>query len=276
MYFAGILALTLAANPAEHVGKFKDRAIVEPSGIVASRQYPGIFWVHNDSGNPPALFAVRLDGTLVRKYLVDAPNIDWEDIAVDGSGHLYLGDIGDNLHVLPVHAILRIDEPNPALPIDEKAKLHATSFCFRYPERIRHDAESLYIDDTKAMIVTKRGDLEEAELFAVSLDSPGSLLKPADAKRVGNLKGFKKPATGADLSVDGRWLAVCGLGEVKLYRRDADGRWWNTVKLKSPPGQVEAVTWLGADLILANEDREIYRITEKSWKAEIREKGKLP
>ena len=45
--------------------------------MVASRKHPGIFWVHNDSGNPPSLFAVRRDGSLVRSYRVEAANVDW-------------------------------------------------------------------------------------------------------------------------------------------------------------------------------------------------------
>ncbi|MFO0950915.1 MAG: hypothetical protein U0835_07120 [Isosphaeraceae bacterium] len=68
---------------------------------MASRRHPGVFWVHNDSGNPPRLFAVRVDGSLIREYAVQAPNVDWEDIAVDDEGHLYLGDIGNNDARLP-------------------------------------------------------------------------------------------------------------------------------------------------------------------------------
>src|SRR5206468_8997829 len=89
--------------------------IREVSGIVASRRHPGVFWVHNDSGNAAALFAVRRDGSLVREYAVKAPSLDWEDIAVDDAGHLYLGDIGNNAGLLPIRTIYEIDEPDPEL-----------------------------------------------------------------------------------------------------------------------------------------------------------------
>ena len=66
-----LLALALlGGGPTEKIGRFDDRGITEPSGIVASRKHPGILWVHNDSGNPPELFAVKRDGTLVRKFTV--------------------------------------------------------------------------------------------------------------------------------------------------------------------------------------------------------------
>ena len=47
-----LTAVLLAAGPPsdwEALGKFDLRAIPEASGIVKSRRYPGIFWVHNDS-----------------------------------------------------------------------------------------------------------------------------------------------------------------------------------------------------------------------------------
>src|SRR5260370_26880993 len=102
-----------AAGPLEPLGKLDDRAIREGSGLVQSRRHPGIFWVHNDSGNPPALFAVRRDGSLVREYRVSVPNIDWEDIATDDRGHLFIGEIGNNNGWLPVPAVYQIDEPEP-------------------------------------------------------------------------------------------------------------------------------------------------------------------
>src|SRR3954470_12775279 len=93
-----VLALLAPDRPAtpDRIGRLEHPAIREASGIVASRRHPGIFWVHNDSGNPPALYAIRRDGALVRAYRVGVPNVDWEDIAADGEGHLFLGDTGNN------------------------------------------------------------------------------------------------------------------------------------------------------------------------------------
>src|SRR4051794_5227814 len=101
-----LLTLLLAAADPEvrlrPIGRLAHPAIRETSGIVASRRHPGIYWVHNDSANAPRLFAVRRDGTLVREYAVSVPNIDWEDIATDDDGRLYLGDIGNNDGLLPL------------------------------------------------------------------------------------------------------------------------------------------------------------------------------
>src|SRR5438105_10764194 len=99
--------------PLEPLGRFDVRVIPEASGIVASRRHPGIFWVHNDSGNAPRLFAVRRDGSLVREFAVAAPNVDWEDIATDDHGHLYIGETGNNNGRLPLRAVYQLDEPDP-------------------------------------------------------------------------------------------------------------------------------------------------------------------
>lgn len=52
----------------------------ELSGIARSRAYPGIWWVHNDSGDEPRLFAIDAEGRLVmpawqrERYFADAPD----------------------------------------------------------------------------------------------------------------------------------------------------------------------------------------------------------
>lgn len=250
----------LAAGPSgvEKIGRLAHPAIAEASGIVASRTHPGIFWVHNDSGNPASLFAVRVDGSLVREYAVAAANVDWEDIAVDDAGHLYLGDIGDNLGKLPVHCLIRLDEPDPAVPPTGPLTPSAI-FYFRYPGKKRLDAESLFIDGAYAMILAKTQKRQDAEVFAVKLDQPAPLLRPAKAEPMGTLSGFQAPATGADLTADRRFLAVCTVDSARVYRVE-DDHWTLVREYALPDRAVEAIAWDGRDLILASEKRTLYRI----------------
>ncbi len=150
------------------VGRFDGPAIREASGMVASRRHPGIFWVHNDSGNLPSLFAVKRDGTLVREYLVRVPNIDWEDIAIDDDGYLYVGDIGNNEGRLPIRAIHRFEEPDPSLEHKGPLMVEATTF-YKFPASGRFDAEGPFLDAGSVIVVAKTFDRSEAELFAVPL-----------------------------------------------------------------------------------------------------------
>src|SRR3954468_21278100 len=122
------LAGLAAGSPLERVGRFEDPAIREASGLVRSRRHADTFWVHNDSGNLPFLFAVRRDGRLIRSYRVAAPHLDWEDVAVDAAGHIYLGEIGNNGLRLRVRAIYCFDEPDPTKPSDAPLKLASATY----------------------------------------------------------------------------------------------------------------------------------------------------
>src|SRR5206468_5329793 len=104
------------ADPLEPLGRISDPNIRETSGIVKSRKHAGVFWVLSDSGNPSAIHAIRRDGRVLATFSVAAPNVDWEDIATDSAGHLYLGEIGNNGAMLPLRAIYQIDEPDPSRP----------------------------------------------------------------------------------------------------------------------------------------------------------------
>ena len=253
--------------PLEPLGRLEPRLVPEASGIVKSRRHPGIFWVHNDSGNPPLLFAINADGRIVRQFGLAIPNIDWEDIAIDDHGHLYLGDIGNNLGALPIRAIYRIDEPDPAKPIEQPLAATAVS-RYALPRDNRFDAEGLDVDDGNAIVIAKYLDGREAELFAVPLGPPSPLYRPAQPQSIGKLAGFTEPATGSDLDVDRMSLAVCSSAVTRIYRRtDVRKHDWKLVsEVRYPAAPVEGVCWDGRDLVLVAEGGAIFRITEKRWR----------
>lgn len=272
MILGELLGLTLLLSgllpsDAERVGRLDHPAIREASGIVASRRYLGVYWVHNDSGNSPVLFAVRRDGTLIGEFPVGAPNIDWEDIAADDDGHLYIGDIGNNGGLLPLRTIYRVAEPNPAQPSGEP--LAATPVVvYRFPPDGRFDAEGLVVEGARALVFSKRLDGRPAAIHALPLDGSGTLLKPATPVQVAVLKEFTEPATGADLTADGRHLAVVSNRLARVYRRVGDVD-WRLVAVLGHQGQgVEAIAWDGDDLILADEGRSLERISARVWKAQ--------
>jgi hypothetical protein len=268
------LAVAPGEPPArlEALGRFDVRRLPEVSGIAASGRHPGIFWVHNDSGNPPALFAVRRDGRLVREFPLRVPNIDWEDIAADAQGHLYVGDIGNNGGLLAVRVVYRFDEPDVGKPPPGPLSPTAAWF-YRFPEGGRFDAEGLFLQDggRTAVLVSKRLDGKPAELFAIPLEKPAPLLRPALARRVGMLPGFVEPATGASLSPDGTRLAVCSYAVTRVYQTERDATWRLLAEVRYPSAPVEGVTWDGRDLVLVSEGRGIDLIRDPLSK--VRESG---
>ncbi|MDG3004427.1 hypothetical protein [Paludisphaera mucosa] len=254
----------------EPLGRFDARLIPEASGVVRSRRRPDVFWVHNDSGNAPVLFAVRKDGKVLRAFDVAAPNLDWEDVAIDDRGRLYIGDIGDNKGFLRLRAIYRVDEPDPSGPAGGPLKPTAATFYARSGDD-RFDAEGLVIDGDRAVIVTKRFDGREAELREVAFTPPAPLLRPTKALKIGVLPGFVDPATGADLSADGRRLAVCGIRIVRVYERPNPPAWDDLRLAAEVPLagdlNVEGIAWDDGDLIVAGEGGGLDRLAESTWKA---------
>jgi hypothetical protein len=276
MIALGILSFLLLGPPdevpLERLGRLEHPAIREASGIVKSRRHPGIFWVHNDSGNPPALFAVRRDGSLVREYKVSVPNVDWEDIATDDHGHLFIGEIGNNNALLPLRAVYQLDEPDPLRKSNDDdgfLKVKTASY-YRFPPSGRFDAEGLVIDGDRALIVSKTFDGRPAEVYAVPLNPPAPLIRPAVAERVGTLTGFTEAVTGAHLSPDGRRLVVCSLASVGVYQKAPKDEWKLLARKSFRSGdQVEAVAWNGDDVILAGEGRGVFRIKAGTWRGRL-------
>ena len=66
----------------------------ETSGLVMAN---GVLWTHNDSGNPAQIFKIdTLSNSILQTVNIGgASNVDWEDIAFDGT-HFYVGDFGNN------------------------------------------------------------------------------------------------------------------------------------------------------------------------------------
>jgi hypothetical protein len=254
-------------SPLAPLGRLDVKLVPEASGIVKSRRHAGVFWVHNDSGNPPALFAIHADGRIIHEFRLEVPNIDWEDIAIDDQGHLYIGDIGNNLGALPARAIYRIDEPDPAHPPKEPLKATAVS-RYAVPRDNRFDAESLDFDQGNAIVIAKYRDGREAEIFSVAFAPPAPLFKPTEPRSLGRLTGFTEPATGSDLDADRTHLAVCSPAVTRIYRRaDVKKHEWKLIsEVRYPAAQIEGICWDGPDLILVAEGGGIFRIAEKTWR----------
>jgi hypothetical protein len=265
-------------SPLEAVGRLDEKLIPEASGIVKSRRFADVFWVHNDSGNPPLLFAIRGNGRIVRQFRLAIPNIDWEDIAIDDQGHLFLGDIGNNFGRLPLRVIYRIDEPDPSSPADKPVSASAVTF-YSLPKENRFDAESLFYDRGSAYLLAKYLDGRVADLFAVPLEPPSPLARPAKPRLIGRLHGFTEPATGADLSADGMLLAVCSYGVARVYRRDdhESPPWRLLAEVRYSALPIEGIAWDGGALVLVAEGGSVYRLPEKTWRsAAVRPADALP
>jgi hypothetical protein len=213
-------AATVSATPAQ-IATLEERAVTESSGIVASRQNPGLFWTHNDSGDGPVLYAFDRGGRRRGTWVVEGAQArDWEDIAAGpgpahGRAYLYAGDIGDNEEKRQFITVYRLPEPYIAQDFAgattgyRRATERAEAIRLKYPDGA-HNAEALMVHPSTGdlYVVTKRGD--EAGVYKLAAPFDASALNTL--ARVATLRGpgfFGVLITGGDISPDGRRVALC-------------------------------------------------------------------
>ncbi|WP_328494865.1 WD40 repeat domain-containing protein [Streptomyces sp. NBC_00414] len=182
----------------------QDPRITESSGLAASRAHPGVYWTHNDSDDGAFLYAVdsRSGKTVATVTMtgVGRPR-DVEAISVGPNGHLYVGDIGDNLGGTWDHVwIYELPEPKEL----KDQTVRATQYDVKYADGAR-DAEAL-------MVHPKTG-----RVYIVSKNEEGGALYEGPAKlSAAGTNTFERTAdiglwvTDGAFSPDGEQLAVRG------------------------------------------------------------------
>ncbi|RMG17276.1 MAG: hypothetical protein D6729_09270 [Deltaproteobacteria bacterium] len=157
-------------------GRYDISGLTEASGVATSALEPGVLWIHNDSGNPPDLFAVTEDGRrLGRIELTGVTNVDWEDIAsgvcpkdVKGRRCLYVGDIGDNDARRPQVAVHVLPEPRVRGPFPPRKVAAARTISFTWPGGPR-DAEALAVAEDGTVVLVTKGREGYVEVFTLDL-----------------------------------------------------------------------------------------------------------
>jgi hypothetical protein len=196
-------------------------AVHEASGVAVSRRAEGVLWTHSDGGAPQVL-AVSPDGTVRGTVRIAGASAgDWEDVAVgpcDAGACLYVADIGDNDAARARITVYRVPEPEPADGTSAPAEaLHAT-----YPDGPQ-DAEALFVAPDGRLHVVTKGETGPVAVYRFP-ESPraGSVSR---LERVGALSAGPVPRperiTGADVSPDGRWVALRTLGTVAFHPAEA-------------------------------------------------------
>jgi hypothetical protein len=215
----------------------QDPRITESSGLAASRAHPGIYWTHNDSDDGAFLYAVdSASGKTVATVTmtgVGRPR-DVEAISVGPNGHLYVGDIGDNLGGTWDHVwIYELPEPKEL----KDQTVRATQYDVKYADGAR-DAEAL-------MVHPKTG-----RVYIVSKNEEGGGLYEGPAKlSTSGTNTFKRTGdidlwvTDGAFSPDGKQLAVRGYFGGIAYAWN-NGRPKRQGRLNVPlQGQGESVTY---------------------------------
>ncbi len=240
----------------ELAGMLLDPQMGEISGLAASRRHRGVLWMHDDGGNPERLFAVDSGGDRLATFRLEGvTKTDWEDMAafeLDGRQYLLIADTGDNGGLRRTLQLHVVEDPARL----ENARIRpAWSIAFRWPDGAR-DCEAVAVDAARGQILLISKKRQPPELFTLPLRQSGTGL--LTARRVGHLAGIPQPdaetlkrnpqrarqqgqVTAADVSPDGRTLAVMTYRYLLLYTRSARQSWGGAV---GRPPNVRLLPWL--------------------------------
>lgn len=94
LFISLTLGILVPATTSAQFGKVfsLDENLEEVSGMVTDGRY---VWMINDSGNDAELYEYE-GSNFLGVYTLEAENIDWEAMAMDRMGNIYIGDIGNN------------------------------------------------------------------------------------------------------------------------------------------------------------------------------------
>jgi len=255
--------------------RFEENAVPECSGIVMSRTQKNICWAIGDSGNGPWVYRFKadfLDGrglvisSVLKIRIAGAGNHDWEDIAVNNKGNLYIGDMGNNFSLRSDLALLKINEPDRTASVikEERFYFHYKEQGMRGPVKNNFDAEALFAFRNRMYFFTKRRTDSLTALYRFNQ------LKET-RKNVPVLLGYLHVddlVTAADclpeenlvavLTYRSIWLLQAARGDDFLSGR----KWWLPIRA----GQCEGITFLDRSrLLICNESGDIFVVNRSSF-----------
>ena len=247
------------------IGRIVHPRITESSGVVVSRKNPEVFWTHVDGGGKKqVLYAMSRSGQPLAEYRVTGALLDdWEDMAMDGQGHLFLGDIGNNEAQRQQIAVHQVDEPDPAR-IKNGLVMVTRTWSLRFP-RTPFDCESLFVWRDHGYLVSKVFNDMRAEIYRFSLTNQA---QAQTLELVGEIK-IDSPVTGAGISPDGRLLGFVAKSGAFVYRIDGDvaratrGKPFET---KFRHEHIEGCTFVPEGLLATAESREIFLFTDEAFR----------
>ncbi|MFN8349830.1 MAG: hypothetical protein U0X91_32820 [Spirosomataceae bacterium] len=237
-------------------------AVSETSGLALGKT-PNTFWTHNDGDNPAELFETDATGKIINRLLLpQLPNTDWEDLAQDRQGNLFIADVGNNLNQRQDLKIYKLNPAKPANPETIRLRYADQTAFPPAPDERNYDCEAVVWHQNRLFLFSKNRSKTHRFVKMYSLPDRAGTYTTAPVDSVYS----KAMVTGADISPDGKTLALLTYGKVLLFDV-ADSLNLSKPKycIKTGKGQTEALVFVNnTDLVITNERKaEMWLLKKK-------------
>ena len=237
-------------------------AVNETSGLALGSK-PGSFWTLNDSGNPAELYEVDTVGNLMTQLkLPKLTTSDWEDLAQDTKGNLFIADVGNNSNQRKDLTIYKVNPKAPdTFETIRFSYTDQTAFP-PLPEQRNFDCEATVWHQNKLYLFSKNRSKTNRYVKLYSIpDSEGTYVASSSDSVYS-----KAMVTAADISPDGKTLALLTYGKVLLFDVEENLNFNKPTQcIKTGKGQTEALVFVNnTDFVITNERKaEMWSIKRK-------------
>ncbi|WP_194350002.1 hypothetical protein [Pontibacter beigongshangensis] len=249
----------------ERIGRLDSR-ISESSGF--ARATDSTFWTHSDAGGPNQLYLFNLKGDLLQTVQVPVRNQDWEELAQDTEGNMYIGEFGNNTNTRRNLRIYKLQPETHALP-DTIRFSFADQQEFPPPRKRRdYDMEAFFFHNDSLHLFSKSWPVSSRKttrLYQLPAQQGIYQLQPQQELRLNS------SVTAADIDAEQNSFALLGYGRLYLFQLPDSGRVTLQDRRFCLPlgrtGQAEAVLFLSEDqLLVGNEKGKLWVVTFRKKK----------
>ncbi|HEY8400007.1 MAG TPA: hypothetical protein VIK89_02025 [Cytophagaceae bacterium] len=231
----------------------------ECSGLELAEE-AGVFYANNDSGGKPELYKIDRNGNLIETISLNGiKNRDWEDLAKDDSGAIYIGDFGNN------------SNRRKDLKIYKVYNGKIDSIMFSYPDQTEFppsskknrnfDMEAFFWYNDSLYLFSKNWGDKKVKFYRLP-DRPGSY----KADLLGRVT-LKNMITSADISPDGKQFVLLSYGKVYLFNNVREnGFAFQPYQCKrfARSGQAEAIVYINnEELLITNEGGKVFLMKKR-------------
>ncbi|TYP98164.1 hypothetical protein C7447_103334 [Tenacibaculum adriaticum] len=250
---SSITILSFAISSCQ-TGKIKvisdmDHDLKEVSGIETITN-SSLLWVIEDAGNTAKILGVNNKGSVDKSITLESiKNNDWEDLASDNRGNLYIGDFGNNSRKRKNFTILKITS------IDSAKNREVLKVNFTLPKGLKSkDFEAFFLLKNNFYIFSK----EKKKAVVIKVPNRAGNHEAVFVSKF-SLKGKETEVTSADISENGKTIVLLNHDRIwKLTNFEDESFFGGTIEeLKlGHKSQKEGVCFINDSVLYITDERK--------------------